>query len=57
MKMIVIEDVCSRLEQHENTEECWLYCDECRRFFQYLSHREFGVRSPIAPAAASGSTC
>ena len=37
MKTTVIEDPRARIRRHPNPDECWLLCDECRRFFQYKS--------------------
>ncbi len=37
MKMTIIEDPRARIRRHPNPDECWLLCDECRRFFQYKS--------------------
>jgi hypothetical protein len=37
MRTNVIEDPRARIRRHPNPDQCWLLCDECRRFFQYKS--------------------
>jgi len=58
MKMIVIEDVRARLEQHANPDDCWLYCDECCRFFQFRAvldkQSPGGERCPFADCNGCG---
>jgi hypothetical protein len=39
MKQIVVESVQARLAREANPGECWLWCDECHRFFQRKSVR------------------
>lgn len=43
MKHIIIEDPRARLSRQANPDDCWLWCDNCQRFFQYRSALPSGV--------------
>lgn len=46
--MRIIKDPRSRIEGCANPDDCWLLCDECRRFFQYANAKP----SPFYPQDA-----
>lgn len=50
MRMRVIEHPGPRLEAMSNPGECWLWCDECKRFFQYKRAKPWGGRARDACA-------